>query len=78
MKWLVFDENSFNSDGVTYIEVPDQTNPQTPGFNYGWHNFPGSAFLYTTCLDEGASGLFMTEMLRAVHTNSYHGAIPPP
>ena len=78
VKWFVFDENSFNSDGVTYIEVPDQTNPQTPGFNYGWHNFPGSAFLYTTSLDEGASGLFMTEMLRAVHTNSYHGAIPPP
>ena len=77
VRWFVFDEHSFNPDGITYIEIPDQSSPETPGYTYGWWHFPGTAFLFTTSIDEEPSGLHPTELLRAVHTNSYHGAIPP-
>ena len=77
VKWFVFDANSFSDEGITYIEVPDQSKPSTPGFNYGWHYYLGSQFFYKPTLDERPSGLYSTEILRAVHTNSYNLIVSP-
>jgi len=77
VKWFVFDENSFDADGVAYIEIPDQSKPSTPGFNYGWHYYLGTQFYYKAKLDEQPSGLYSTELLRKVHTNSYNSVVSP-
>ena len=70
VKWFVFDEHSFDANGVAWIEIPDQSKPSTPGFNYGWSYYFGSGFLFNAKLDDAPSGLYTTELLRAVHTNS--------
>ena len=75
VKWFVFNENSFNPDGTAYIEVPDQSNPQTPGYNWGWSYL--HSFFYKTALDERPSGLYSTELLRADHTNCYNTIVSP-
>ena len=75
VKWFVFDEHSFTDDGFAYIEIPDQSKPNVPGFDYGWHYYPGTSFGYGSKLDEKPSGLYSTELLRAAHTNSYNSAI---
>ena len=77
VKWFVFDENSFDADGVSYIEIPDQSKPSTPGFNYGWSYYLGTGFLFGANLDDAPSGLYSTEILRAVHTNSYDSIVSP-
>ena len=70
VKWFVFDENSFDANGVAWIEIPDQSKPSTPGFNYGWSHYLGTSFYYKAALDGKPSGLYSTEILRAVHTNN--------
>jgi hypothetical protein len=77
VKWFVFDANSFNADGIAYVEVPDQSKPSTPGFGYGWSYYPRNEFYYKLRLDEQPSGLYSTELLRAVHTNSYNVIVSP-
>ena len=78
VKWFVFDENSFDADGVAYIEVPDQSKSSTPGFNYGWSYYLGrTGFNFDAKLDESPSGLYSTEILRAIHTNSYNSIVSP-
>ena len=77
VKWFVFDRNSFNDDGIAYIEIPDQSKPNVPGFDYGWHYYLGTSFNYKSALSDGASGLYSTEVLRAVHTNTYHSTTSP-
>ena len=67
VRWFVFDRNSFSEDGIAKIEVPDQSKPRTPGNSYGWTYFNG--FFYKTALDERPSGVFKTEILKAVDTN---------
>ena len=70
VKWFVFDENSFNADGTARIEIPDQSKPSTPGFNYGWQYYLGTQFFYKLRLDEKPSGLYSTELLRRDHTSA--------
>ena len=78
VKWFVFDEHSFDANGVAWIEVPDQSKKSTPGFNYGWSYYFGTAgFLFNAKLDDAPSGLYSTEILRAVHTNSYNAIVSP-
>ena len=77
VKWFVFDENSFTADGHAYIEIPDQSKPNVPGFTYGWHYYRGTSFNYKSSLDDRPSGLYSTELLRAAHTNSYHAITSP-
>jgi hypothetical protein len=77
VKWFVFDENSFDANGVAWIEIPDQSKPSTPGFNYGWNYYLGTTFTYNAILDEKPSGLYSTELLRKVHTNSYDSVVSP-
>lgn len=77
VKWFVFDRNSFDDDGLAYIEIPDQSKPNVPGFDYGWHYYRGTSFIYKSALSDGASGLYSTEVLRAVHTNTYHSTTSP-
>ncbi len=69
VKWFVFDDRSFSADGTAWIEVPDQSKTYTPGFDYGWSHYLGTSFYYKAALDGKPSGLYSTEMLRAVHTN---------
>ena len=77
VKWFVFDGNSFNGDGVAYIEIPDQSKPNVPGFDYGWHYYLGTTFMYNSSLSDGSSGLYSTELLRADHTNRYNTIVSP-
>jgi len=77
VKWFVFDVNSFDDDGFAYIEIPDQSKPNVPGFDYGWHYYRGTSFIYNSALSDGASGLYSTEVLRAAHTNTYHSITLP-
>ena len=77
VKWFVFDRNSFDDDGLAYIEIPAQSKPNVPGFDYGWHYYRGTSFIYNSALSDGASGLYSTEVLRAVHTNTYHSTTSP-
>ena len=77
VKWFVFDEHSFDANGVAWIEIPDQSKPSTPGFNYGWSYYLGTTFNYRANLDEKPSGLYSTELLRKVHTNSCDTVVSP-
>ena len=77
VKWFVFDENSFDAEGVSWIEIPDQSKTTTPGYTYGWHNYHGTGFSFKTTIDEQPSGLFSTEILRAFHTNNYNTIVSP-
>ena len=77
VKWFVFDRNSFDGNGLAYIEIPDQSKPNVPGFDYGWHYYRGTSFIYNSSLSDGASGLYSTEVLRAAHTNTYHSTTSP-
>ena len=77
VKWFVFNDKSFSADGTAYIEIPDQSKPSTPGFYYGWSYYLGKSFRFQAKLDDQSSGLYSTELLRVVHTNSYPSVVSP-
>ena len=37
LRWFVFDENSFDDDFTTYIEIRDPFSTSSPGYSAGWH-----------------------------------------
>ena len=77
VKWFVFNDRSVSDDGTAYIEIPDQSKPSTPGFYYGWSYYFGKSFSFQAKLDDQSSGLYSTELLRAVHTNSCTSVVSP-
>ncbi len=74
LQWFVFDENSFDDNGMARIEIPDQTKVGTAGYNYRWYNFFGTPVFYRWSLDENPSDLLSTKLL---NSNSVHTVISP-
>jgi hypothetical protein len=37
LRWFVFDENSFDDDFTTYVEIRDPFSTSSPGYSAGWH-----------------------------------------
>lgn len=39
LRWFVFDENSFDENFTTYVEIRDPFSTSSPGYSAGWHDW---------------------------------------
>ncbi len=78
LRWFVFDENSFDENFTTYVEIRDPFGTNSPGYSAGWHDWHYSSdpakqddgLFYSWSLDTRLR-LFPVETLKQVNYYDY-------
>ena len=70
LRWFVFGPDSFNDDFTATIDIWDPHSSNSPGYFYGWGDFPGVPVFYRFRLDGEPAYYDTAEMLNKNSTYS--------
>ena len=74
LRWFVFNENSFNDDFTTYVEIRDPFSKNSPAYSEGWYDWhqshPNDGLFFSWSLDTRLRQ-FPVEVLKEVNYYDY-------